>query len=151
LKRQLPTRTIRHTILITESAPTDVYKAFLSSKEHSAFTGSPAKCTSRAGGTFTAWGDYISGKNIKLVKDKQITQEWKTSEWPEGYGPSILNISLKPNRSSTELKMVQSKVPASQYSQYNTGWYESYWDPMKKYFSEKASRRQRGLRKETKR
>jgi hypothetical protein len=38
---------------------------------------------------------YISGKNVKLVMDKQIVQECKISKWPEGYDSSILNISLK--------------------------------------------------------
>jgi activator of HSP90 ATPase len=30
-----------------------------------------------------AWNMYISGKNIELVKDKKIVQEWKTTEWPK--------------------------------------------------------------------
>jgi activator of HSP90 ATPase len=121
-----PTGTIRHNVLIPLSSPEAVYRAFLSSKEHTQFTGSEAKCGAKDGGRFTAWDKYISGKNVKLVKDKMIVQEWKTSEWPEGYEPSILKISLKRKGTGTQVSMIQSRVPASQADQYDKGWYESY-------------------------
>jgi activator of HSP90 ATPase len=133
-----PTGTIRHNVLIPLSSPEAVYRAFLSSKEHAQFTGSEAKCSARVGGRFTAWDMYISGKNIKLVRDKMIVQEWKTSEWPEGYEPSILKISLKKKGAGTQVNMIQSRVPASQVDQYDNGWYESYWEPLKRYFRAKA-------------
>src|SRR5467141_1673653 len=132
------TGTIRHNVLIPLSSPETVYRAFLSSKEHTEFTCSEAKCSARIGGRFTAWGKYISVKNIKLVKDKMMVQEWKTSEWPEGYEPSILKISLKKKGEGTQLSMIQSRVPASQVDQYDKGWYESYWEPLKRYFRAKA-------------
>jgi len=133
-----PTGIIRHNVLIPLSSPEEVYRAFLSSREHTGFTGSKAKCSARVGGGFTAWDKYISGKNIELVAGKKIVQEWKTSEWPEGYEPSILKISLKKRDGGTQLSMIQSRVPASQVEQYDKGWYESYWEPLKRYFRAKA-------------
>ncbi len=94
-----PTGIIRHNVLIPLSSPEVVYRAFLSSKGYTQFTDSEAKCSARVGGRFTAWSKYISGKIIKLVKDK---------------------------------------VPASQVDQYDKGWYESYWEPLKQYFRAKA-------------
>ena len=44
-----------------------LYKAFLSSKQHSAFTGAEAKIHNRKGSSFTAWDGYISGKNIEFT------------------------------------------------------------------------------------
>jgi activator of HSP90 ATPase len=134
-----PTGTIRHNVLIPLSSPEAVYRAFLSSKEHTEFTGSEAKCSAKVGGRFTAWDKYISGKNVELVEGKTIVQEWKTSEWPEGSEPSILKISLKKKGGGTQLSMIQSRVPASQVDQYDKGWYESYWEPLKRYFRAKAS------------
>ena len=133
-----PTGTVRHNVLIPLSSPEAVYRAFLSSKEHAQFKSSEAKCSARVGGRFTAWDTYISGKNIKLVKDKMIVEEWKTSEWPEGYEPSILKISLKKEGERTQVSMIQSRVPASQVDQYDKGWYESYWEPLKRYFRAKV-------------
>jgi activator of HSP90 ATPase len=124
--------------LIPRASPEEVYRAFLSSKVHTQFTGSEAKCSSRVRGRFTAWNKYISGKNVELVKGKKIVQEWKTSEWPEGYEPSILKISLKKKGTGTELSMIQSRVPASQVDEYDKGWYESYWEPLKQYFGNRV-------------
>ena len=135
-----PTGTIRHNVLIPLATPEEVYRAFLSSKIHAQFTGSGAKCSARVRGRFTAWNKYISGKNVELVEGKKIVQEWKTSEWPKGYGPSILTISLKKKDSGTQLSMIQSRVPASQVDEYDKGWYESYWEPLKQYFRNGAQR-----------
>ncbi len=133
-----PTGIIRHNVLIPLASPEEVYRAFVSSKEHTEFTGSEAKCSAKVGGRFTAWDRYISGKNLELVEGKKIVQEWKTSEWPQSYEPSILKISLKKKGRGTQLSMIQSQVPASQVDQYDKGWYESYWEPLKQYFRAKA-------------
>ncbi len=92
------TGVIRHKVIIPAATPEDVYNAILSSKEHTEFTGSQASCSGRVGEKFTAWDGYISGKNIELHRNSEIVQEWKTTEWPEGYPPSILKISLKKTR-----------------------------------------------------
>ncbi len=86
---------------------------------------------------FTVWDGYITGKNISLVRGKRIEQEWRTTEFPDGYPDSFLKISLRKKGDGTELSMIQSKVPASQVKRYDEGWHESYWDPLKTYF-EKA-------------
>jgi activator of HSP90 ATPase len=131
----LKTGTIRQRILIPNATPKQVYNAFLSSKQHTAFTGSEAKCSSKIGGRFSAWDGYITGRNMELVLGKKIVQEWMTTEFPEGYSYSILRISLtKAKNGGTWLAMLQSKVPASQVKKYDEGWHESYWNPMIEYF-----------------
>jgi len=67
--------------------------------------------------------------------------EWTTTEWPAGYPPSILELTLKPKGKGTELTMVHSKVPAEQVDYYAEGWKEFYWAPMKKYFAAKQTSR----------
>ena len=134
LDEKLKFGVIRQKVLIPNSSPEKVYKAFLSSREHAAFTDSPAKISARKGTKFTAWDGYITGRNISLVKGKKIEQEWRTTEFPDGYPDSLLKISLKKKGEGTELSMIQSKVPASQVKRYTEGWYESYWNPLKAYF-----------------
>lgn len=95
-----------------DAKPHDVFDALLDPVKHSDFTGSPATTSRRTGARFTAWDSYISGKNIRFVKDKKIVQEWKTTEWPKGYPPSKLEFTLTAKNGRTELKMVHSKVPA---------------------------------------
>lgn len=129
---------IRQTVYF-DASPQEVYDALLNAKKHAAFTGSPAKTSARVGAEFNAWDGYISGKNVELVKGKKIVQEWETTEWPEGYPRSRLEITLTPKRGGTELKMVHSKVPAEQVEEYSSGWRSSYWDPLKEYLVKKKA------------
>lgn len=134
---KLKTGVIRQKVLIPNSSPESVYKALLSSKEHTEFTGSPARISAGVGRKFSVWNGYITGRNVSLAKGKKIVQQWRTTEFPEGYGSSILRISLKKKGEATEISLIQSKVPASQVDQYDKGWHSAYWNPMKHYFSQK--------------
>jgi len=122
-----------------EASPADVFDALLNPIKHTEFTGSPATTSRKTGARFTAWDGYISGKNIRLVKNAKIVQEWKTTEWPKGYPPSRLEFTLSTKNGETELKMVHSRVPAEQVEDYRKGWYDSYWNPLKKYFEKRPS------------
>ena len=128
--------TITQRVLVSAS-PDEVYSSLMESKSHAEVTGSPAKMSSKVGGTFTAWDGYISGKNLELAPGKKIVQEWRTTEWPEGYPPSKLVITLTSKGGGTELKMVHSKVPAEQRDDYADGWRSCYWDPLREHFAKK--------------
>lgn len=125
--------TIRQKVVIPAS-PIEVYEAFIDAKKHSEFTGSKATCDPRVGGEFTAWDGYISGKNLELEKEKRIVQEWTTTEWPEGFPPSRLELTFTKVRGGTEILMVHSGVPAKLADDIAEGWNEFYWEPLKKYF-----------------
>ena len=105
--------TIRQKTMVP-AEPAKVYEAFINMKEHSAFTGSKTTGDGRVGSKFTAWDGYISGKNIELKPGKRIVQEWATSEWPEDFPPSRLELTFKKVKGGTEISMVQSDVPAEQ-------------------------------------
>jgi activator of HSP90 ATPase len=125
--------TIRQKILVP-ATPDAVYEAFVDAKKHSAFTGSKATGKAEVGGEFTAWDGYISGRNLELERGKRIVQEWETTEWPEGYPPSRLELTLKKTKGGTEISMVNSGVPAEQAEDIKEGWTEFYWRPLKEYF-----------------
>ena len=115
----------------------EVYQAYVDPRKHAAFTGQSAKGTAKAGGEFTAGDGYIIAKYLELEGGKRILQEWKTTEWPEGYPPSLLELTLKAKGKKTELRMVHSKVPEEQVDYYTEGWKEFYWKPLKEYFAKK--------------
>jgi activator of HSP90 ATPase len=131
------TKTIEQTELIP-AKPVDVYEALMDAKRHTEFTGSKATSDPRVGGEFTAWDGYISGKNLKLESGKRIVQEWKTSEWPADYPPSIVEFTFRQTENGTELTMVHQNVPAEQANSYQQGWIDFYWKPLKKYFKKKT-------------
>ena len=132
----LRTTTIRQKEFIS-AAPVEIYDAFLNEQKHTAFTGARATCDRRVGGKFTAWDGYISGKNIKLENGRRIVQEWKTTEWPTGCRPSLLEFTFKPKGAGTVVTMIQKDVPSVQAGNYRKGWMDCYWMPLKKYFGKK--------------
>jgi activator of HSP90 ATPase len=119
---------------VIPATPDEVYDAFLDPKKHAAFTGSKATGSPKVGGKFTSWDGYILGKNLELEKGKRIVQEWVTTEWPEGYPPSRLELTFRKVRGGTEISMVHSNVPAEQAEEYAQGWKDFYWKPLAKYF-----------------
>ena len=127
---------IKQTALI-DASPLEVYEAYVDPEKHAAFTGQAATGTPKVGGRFTAGDGYSRGKYLKLEKGKRILHDWKTTEWPEGYPPSLLELTLKAKGKKTELTMVQSKVPEEQVDYYAEGWKEYYWEPLKEYFDKK--------------
>jgi len=128
--------TIKQTALI-DGSPLEVYEAYVDPKEHAAFTGQSASGAPKVGGKFSAGDGYITAKHLVLEKGRKLVQEWTTSEWPKGYPPSRLEITLKAKGKKTELTMVHSKVPEEQVDYYADGWKEFYWKPMKEYFAKK--------------
>jgi len=129
--------TIKQKTLIP-ATPDEVYDAFMEAKKHSAFTGSKATSDPKVGGEFTAWDGYISGRNLELVKGKKIVQEWSTTDWPDKFPPSRLELTFKEAKGGTEISMIHSNVPAEQADDLAEGWNEFYWKPLKEYFTKRA-------------
>ena len=127
-------KTIKQEVIVP-ATPVEVYEAFMDAKKHSAFTGSRATCDPRVGGKFTAWDGYISGKNLELEKGKRIVQEWVTTDWPQNYPPSRLELNFKAIKEGTEISMIHSEVPAEQAEDTEQGWIDFYWEPLKEYFN----------------
>ena len=115
--------------------PVQVYDAYVNPTKHAEFTGAAATGKAEVGAEYTAWDGYISGKHIELVPARKIVGEWKTAEWPEGYPPSRLELTLAVDGEGTELTMIHSEVPALQAGAYRQGWVDYYWEPMRKYFA----------------
>jgi uncharacterized protein YndB with AHSA1/START domain len=134
------TKTIEQKVIIPAS-PIQVYRAFLDPIEHAEFTGDEAEGSGEVGGVFRAYGGYIAAKNIELEEGKRIVQEWTTTEWPEGYPPSRLEIRLSKSKGGTELSMVHSLVPEEQADDYAEGWKEHYWNKLQKHFLVKKGRK----------
>ena len=137
---KLRTSTIKQTVTIP-AEPVQVYDALMDPKEHAEFTGDAAEGSGKVGGTFKAYGGYITAKNLELEKARTIVQEWTTSEWPDGYPPSRLEIRLTKVKGGTELRMVHSQVPTEQAEDYAMGWQEHYWVKLQEHFRAKKVRK----------
>jgi len=113
--------------------PSEIYDAWLDSEIHAQMTGGSATVSTKENETFTAWDGYISGKNIKLVKDIEIIQTWRTTDFEANDHDSELIIKLKPIADGTELTLLHSNIPDGQ-PDYKQGWEDHYFTPMTTYF-----------------
>lgn len=128
--------TIKQTVIIP-ATPKQVYDAYVDPKIQSVFTEAKATGKPQPGGKFTSWDGYIYGKYRELEDGKRVVQEWMTTDWEEGYGPSKLELTFKAVPAGTEISLVHSEVPKAQEVEIEEGWTESYWNPLKEYFSKK--------------
>lgn len=125
---------ITQTIIIPLASAKEIYDVLLDSKKHAKLTGDKAKINPKVGGEFSTFGDYATGKNIILIPNKMIKQTWRASEWPEGHY-STIKFELSDKEGGTEIKFTQSNLPECTEAEFETGWEDFYWSPLKKYFS----------------
>ncbi|HKS60038.1 MAG TPA: SRPBCC family protein [Thermoplasmata archaeon] len=129
----MKTSTIRQTVSFP-APPGRVYQVLMTSRLHEAFTGAPARISAKIGGSIMAWGGYIHGRNVELIPGKRIVQSWVPSEenWPPGH-ESTVKFEFSAVGKGTRLRFTHSQVPADHAGHLTKGWYESYWNPLKKY------------------
>ena len=113
--------------------PEEIYLAWLDSKGHSQMTGSPARISSQVGVEFETWDGYIFGKNLELEPGKRILQTWRTTEFDPSEQDSLVEIVFEPFLNGTKVTINHSNLPAHG-SQYQQGWVDFYFQPMKEYF-----------------
>ncbi|MFA6089457.1 MAG: SRPBCC domain-containing protein [Candidatus Woesearchaeota archaeon] len=116
--------------IIFDAAPHDIYEILMDSKKHSFLTGDKAVISRKEGGKIKAYGDYIEGKNLKLVQDKLIVQSWRASDWPKGHY-STITFKFKKDKKKTILIFSQEDIPEYFYSKIKQGWIDFYWNPLK--------------------
>ena len=131
----MKTKTIKLEVTIKNSTPKQIYEIFMDSKKHADLISSGAEISREAGGKFNIYDGYITGKNIKLIENKKIVQEWRGEEecWPQEHF-SILTITLEKVSGGTKLILNQEKVPTECADNFEKGWHDFYFNPLKNIF-----------------
>jgi activator of HSP90 ATPase len=117
------------------ATPEKVFRTWLSTEGQSGMTGSTSKVEPRVGGSFTAWDGYITGKTLELKPYTRIVQTWRTSEFSDADPDSRIEVLLEAAKGGTKLTLSHSGLPEGQANGYESGWEESYFAPMREYFS----------------
>jgi uncharacterized protein YndB with AHSA1/START domain len=131
----MPDHFVLSTVL--PASPRQLYDAWMSSREHGAFTGDAALIEARVNGGFSAFSGYITGRTLELEPPRRIVQSWRTTEFPEGSPDSRLEVIFEAVTGGTRLTLRHSQLPGGQGPQYETGWKENYFVPMAGYFKAK--------------
>lgn len=122
---------------LSETLPakaSEIYKAWMSSKGHTAMTGSPATADETVGGAFSAWDGYIFGSTLDLTPNQRIVQAWRTSEFPDEAPDSCLEVKFEEVNDGTKVTIIHTDMPDEQVDSYRQGWEDFYFIPMRKFF-----------------
>ena len=111
-----------------------LYDTWLNSDEHSEFTGSKAEIRPNVGSKLSAWDGYITGSNLTLQPYGRIVQTWRATDFPKGAMDSRLEILLEKAGNGTRVTLIHTKLPSAKLKDYEKGWHDFYFKPMKKYF-----------------
>jgi activator of HSP90 ATPase len=125
-------KTIQKSCVIT--APVEfVWKAFVDPHEIDAWGGGPAVMDDNEGTAFSLWGGDIYGKNIEVVINKKLVQEWYGGDWAEA---SRVTFTFASEGNKTQVELLQENVPDSEAKDIDSGWDDYYIGQIKAYLEE---------------
>ncbi|MBI0583874.1 MAG: SRPBCC domain-containing protein [Methanomassiliicoccus sp.] len=127
-----------HMKIMLPAPPEVVYDMLMDPKRQTEFTGFLAEGSPEIGGRMSAGNGHITILNLELERGARIVQEWSTRTWPEGVPPSQLEISMRAIGQGTDLRMVQTGIPAEMKDDIEQGWFDHYWNPMFEHLHKKA-------------
>lgn len=116
-----------------EATPEELFLALTNPFTIELWSDAPAKMDAREGTEFELWDGDISGKNLKVVENKELVQEWYFDDLPE---PSIATIKLHPYKTGTNVEVKHVNVPPDAFENINEGWHEYYIGAIKRFFEE---------------
>lgn len=131
-------KTIVQKVLFKNTTPRALYNLYMDAKQHSLIAGSPAKITNKPGDKYSVHGGYITGKNLNLIKDRQIVQTWRAQGWGKDDVDSTFIINLEPKGNDVVLHAIHAGVPDAHAAGLSKGWHDHYWKPWKQHLAGKT-------------
>jgi uncharacterized protein YndB with AHSA1/START domain len=91
----------------------------------------PAEIGREAGGAFSLFGGYVTGRHIELVPNERIVQAWRAGGWDLGIY-SIARFALVEQGSGTKIVFDHTGFPKGDGEHLAAGWKVNYWEPLEK-------------------
>lgn len=120
-------KTIKQIYKISASIQ-DVWRALVEPEVINQWGGGPVHMDDKMGTEFTLWGGDIHGKNIKVVENKELIQDWYGGDWEK---PSKVTFTLIEKGNDTELSLLHEDVPDEEVKDIADGWKTYYLGPLK--------------------
>jgi activator of HSP90 ATPase len=111
----------------------DVYNALTNPVAIELWTGYPAVMDPKPGTEFSLWEGDITGKNLEIVPEKKIVQEWFFDD-PDNV--SIVTIELEDDKKGTKIHFTHTNIPDEAFGNIEYGWKEYFFGALKKYLEE---------------
>lgn len=120
---------IKQTYII--KAPVErVWNALTDPKSIEAWGGGPAKMDDLAGTKFSLWGGDIHGTNTRVVKMREIYQDWFGGKWEKA---SKVEFRLSKQENGTKIQLTHTGVPEKDFDNIGKGWEDYYLGPLKDF------------------
>ena len=91
----------------------------------------PPEISREAGGAFSLFGGYVTGRHIELVANERIVQAWRAGAWEAGVY-SIARFELVEQGSGTKIAFDHTGFPKGDGEHLAAGWKMNYWEPLEK-------------------
>ncbi len=132
---------------VIPARPERIYAAWMSSAEHTAFTGDKAVVDPLIGGVYSTFDGYSSGRTVDLQPGRRIVQTWRAEDFPAGSPDSRVEVTLEETVGGTMLTILHTDIPSGLGSHCRDGWLKFYLEPLKSYFAADAKLASNGVRK----
>ena len=94
----------------------------------------PTEISREAGGAFSLFGGYVTGRHIELVPNERIVQAWRAGGWDPGVY-SIAKFELVEQAGETKIVFDHGAFPKSDGEHLAAGWKMNYWEPLEKFLA----------------
>ena len=94
----------------------------------------PVEISTNAGGAFSLFGGYITGRQIELVPSERIVQAWRVGNWDAGVY-SIAKFVMVEEGAGTKIIFDHTGFPKGNAEHLAAGWKSNYWEPLAKLFA----------------
>lgn len=122
-------KTIKQTYHI-KSPIERVWRALVNKNDIESWGADEAKMDDKEGAEFSLWNGDIYGKNIKVIPQKKLVQEWFAGKWDQ---PSIVTFELSEENGGTKIILLHDGVPDKEARDIDEGWKDYYLGPLKHY------------------
>jgi len=123
-------KSIRHHYFIN-ATPEEVFTALTNQFTIELWSGYPAQMEAKEGTEFSIFDGDISGRNISIVENKKLVQEWYFGDSPD---QSIVTIDLQAHQEGTKVNLEHTNIPDEDYDEMKEGWNQYYWGALKEFF-----------------
>jgi len=113
--------------------PDEIFLALTNPFTIELWSDTPAKMDANVGTEFELWDGDICGKNIKVVENEMLVQEWFFDDLEE---PSIVTIKLHKHKTGTSVEVNHTNIPNDAYDNIDEGWRKYYIGAIKRFFEE---------------
>lgn len=111
----------------------DVYNAIVNPAMIELWTGDDAIMDDQQGTEFSLYEGTISGKNIEIIPQEKIVQQWYFGEQEEA---SIVTLKFHVDKKYTSVEVVHTNIPDDAFENITEGWSFAYFEPIKELLEE---------------